>query len=318
MPRPVVISTGSVNCYGSRIITAGIDISQYQRNPVLLYMHKRGFDGTTPIGRIDDLHIEGDRLIGTPVFDMEDEFAAAIANKWEKGFLRMASAGIDIVETSKDAALLMEGQTRETITRSKLVEVSIVDIGANDDSLQLYADGKLLTLAKGTPNEHLQLLSNPSEPQPDTKPINTKMNKEMLTLLGLAEDATEQQQLDALKLMKSKADRVAEMENNAINAIVDQAVKEHRIAEGQRSHFANMGAKIGAEDLKKTLNLMQPARRPSDAIDQAEPTPAEGVKTYAKLSEVPAGEVEALRRDNRAEYVKLFKAEYGFEPVINE
>ena len=53
------------------------------------------------------------------------------------------------IETSADDALVLP-QTRETVTRSKLVEVSIVDIGGNDEALQLYGEGgRLLKLAAG-------------------------------------------------------------------------------------------------------------------------------------------------------------------------
>ena len=36
-----VISDESVNSYGKVILTDGIDISQFERNPVMLYMHER-------------------------------------------------------------------------------------------------------------------------------------------------------------------------------------------------------------------------------------------------------------------------------------
>ena len=73
----------------------------------------------------------------------------------------MLSAGLDIMEWSEDPTLLVAGQTRPTVTKSKLIEVSVVDIGANDDALQvgLYHEGKLLTLAAGEESDHLPLLN---------------------------------------------------------------------------------------------------------------------------------------------------------------
>lgn len=148
MPKEVVISTSGLNSYGSRVMTAGLDTSQYCRNPVLLWMHRRGGDNM-PIGRMENLRVDGDRLIGTPKFDEKDEFAKKIATKWEDGYLNMCSAGIEILEYSTDPSMLVQGQTRATATASKLVEVSIVDIGANDEALKLYGGGKLLELAAG-------------------------------------------------------------------------------------------------------------------------------------------------------------------------
>ncbi len=37
-----ILSDESVNCYGLRFLTAGIDIKDFVKNPVMLYMHGRG------------------------------------------------------------------------------------------------------------------------------------------------------------------------------------------------------------------------------------------------------------------------------------
>ena len=98
MAKDFIINTSGLNSYGTRVLTPGIDLTQYKRNPVLLYMHTRGFDGkSTPIGRVENIRVEGDELRGTPVFDMKDPFAAEIARKWEEDFIRMCSAGLEPV-----------------------------------------------------------------------------------------------------------------------------------------------------------------------------------------------------------------------------
>ena len=44
-----------------------------------------------------------------------------------------------------------------------------------------------------------------------------------------------------------------------------------------------------------------------------------GGKSYAKLSEVPREELLALRKDQPAEYMRLYKAEYGVDcPPLSE
>ena len=96
MAKDVIISTGAVNCYGTRVLTEGIDLSQYGRNPVLLWMHRRAFDGDAmPIGGSRTCGSRDGKLIGTPVFDRNDDFAKQIESKWESGFLRMASAALE-------------------------------------------------------------------------------------------------------------------------------------------------------------------------------------------------------------------------------
>ena len=60
MAKDVIVSTEAVNSYGSRVLTEGIDLSQYEKNPVLLWMHRRSWEpGAMPIGRVENLRAEG-------------------------------------------------------------------------------------------------------------------------------------------------------------------------------------------------------------------------------------------------------------------
>ena len=283
MAKEVIISTSGLNCYGGRVLTSGIDLTQFQKNPLLLWMHRRSFDrDAMPIGRIDNLRTDGDRLIGTPVFDQNDEFAKKIESKWENGFLRMASAGIEIIETSDAPEHLLQGQTRRTITRCRLEEVSIVDMGGNDEALQLYdRSGKVLKLAAGEDNDALPLLApekkdDPSGTAPDGKDNNQtnkstqSMNKEILQLLGLSETATEQEAVGALRLLKEKADKVETLQLASITAVVDGAIAEKRITADKKEHFVNIGKAAGIDSLRTTLSLMQPVRKPTEVIRQTD------------------------------------------------
>nr|DAQ79336.1 MAG TPA: prohead serine protease [Caudoviricetes sp.] len=326
MAKDVIISTSGLNCYGGRVLTSGIDLTQFQKNPLLLWMHRRSFDrDAMPIGRIDNLRIDGDRLIGTPVFDQNDEFAKKIESKWENGFLRMASAGIEIIETSDAPEHLLQGQTRRTITRCRLEEVSIVDIGGNAEALQLYdTSGTVLKLSAGEDNDVLPLLvpdheNAPAGTAPDgdadtqTKKSTQSMNKEFLQLLGLPETATEQEAVGALRLLKDKADRADSLTLASITAVVDGAIAEKRITGDKKEHFVNIGKTAGLDALRTTLSLLHPAVKPTEVIHQADDPNPDAPKTYAKLSDVPVEEMEKLREDKPQEYARLYKAEYGYD-----
>ncbi len=326
MAKEVIISTSGLNCYGGRVLTSGIDLTQFQKNPLLLWMHRRSFDrDAMPIGRIDNLRTDGDRLIGTPVFDQNDEFAKKIESKWENGFLRMASAGIEIIETSDAPEHLLQGQTRRTITRCRLEEVSIVDMGGNDEALQLYdRSGKVLKLAAGEDNDALPLLApekkdDPSGTAPDgkadnqTNKLTQSMNKEILQLLGLSETATEQEAVGALRLLKEKADKVETLQLASITAVVDGAIAEKRITADKKEHFVNIGKAAGIDSLRTTLSLMQPVRKPTEVIRQTDAPRDDEPKTYAKLSDVPANQLEKLREERPQDYERLYKAEYGHD-----
>ena len=132
MAREAVISTSALNAYGTRILTEGLDIEQYKKNPIVLYMHRRGSREDIPIGIMENIRVDGDKIFGTPKIDKDTEEEKVIAAKWERGTLRMLSAGIDIIECSDDPQYLVQGQTRPTIIRDRLCEVSLVDLGAND------------------------------------------------------------------------------------------------------------------------------------------------------------------------------------------
>ncbi len=319
MAKEVVISTSNLNSYGSRVLTSGLDISQYERNPILLWMHRRCFNGETlPIGTVENLRVDGDKLIGTPVFDMEDEFAAKIARKWERGVLRMVSAGVAIKEVSNAPEHLLHGQTRATIIRSTLDEVSIVDIGSNAEALQLYnTSGERMTFAAGEQCATLPLLEVDENSNKEQFNNNQKqsMNKEFLTLLGLSETSTEQEALGALRLLKEKADGADALMRSTITTLVDDAVSSKRITAEQKAHFVSLGESAGVESLRTTLGMMHPQAKPTDVLHQQTDSlnQEEVPTTFAKLSEVPAAQLEKMREENPQEYERLYKAEYGMQ-----
>jgi hypothetical protein len=318
--KDAIISTSKVNCYGFRVLTAGIDHSQYDRNPVLLYMHNRCFDGKTlPIGRMENLRTEGDSLIGTPVFDMADTFAAEVARKWEAGFLRMVSAGLEIAETSTDAALMADGQTRPTVTHCRLMEVSVVDIGANDDALQLTHHGQTVTLAAGQDNDVLPLLAAPQPNNPTTSKPKSMELKDFALLVGLQETATEQEVRDRVAQLqndgKTCADlskRLEKLEADAIAKSVDTAIKEHRIDLAKREHFVSLGKQIGAQALAETLAAMTPAVRATDIIKQQAAVNATlAAKTWDELDR--AGQLVTLKQQNPEVFAVKYKEKFGEE-----
>lgn len=135
--KKFVLSTETVNSYGFRVLTSGIDLERFRNNPTMLWMHKRPTGEKSemmfPLGYWTDIEVKNNVLYGTPVFDDSDAFAMGIYHKVENGTLRMASAGLLPVEWSETDKLA--GQTKPTLKRSVLEEVSIVDIGSNPDAL---------------------------------------------------------------------------------------------------------------------------------------------------------------------------------------
>ena len=136
-----VVSDDSLNKYGTRVLTSGIDTTEFERNPVMFWNHKRDEEFTTanrmPIGRWENVRKEGERLLADAVLDLSDTTGSKVAQKLTDKFLNACSIGIEIVEYSDDIDTILIGQTRPTITKSKLMEISIVDIPANNNALKL-------------------------------------------------------------------------------------------------------------------------------------------------------------------------------------
>lgn len=314
MSREAIITSSRLNCYGTRVLTDGVDCEQYLKNPILLYMHRRGSRADMPIGIIENIRIDGDFIYGTPKIDSDTDEEKIIAQKWERGTLRMLSAGIEIIELSDDPQYLVHGQTRPTVIRSKLVEVSVVDIGANDDALQsvkLYSDNKLLTLAKGEESTLLPLLKT-SDPQADDaaddeRTQTTKqfsMNK-ILQLLGLATNATEDDAVAAIQKLQSE---IGTLSLARITDAVDAAIGEKRITADKKEHFIALGRSVGVDSLRETLSMFAPAAKPTDLIHES------GKKMALAWDKCTPEQIADLRANDRAEYVRLYKEHYGFEP----
>lgn len=310
MGKRVRISNDSLNSYGSRVLTSGMDVSQYNRNPVLLYMHERG----NVVGYVKDLKVENNEVTGELMFDCASELSQRCKKQFEFGSLRMVSAGLDILETSEDASMLVQGQTRPTITKSKLFEVSVADVGANDDAIVLHKDGKQITLGRDGDCD-LPLLNNNNK-QKKTEEMD---NKTIALQLGLPETATEAEisakltELNAVKeqnasLMKEKDKLTLE----SITNLVTHAIADKRLEEKDKDQFVELGKKIGTEELEKTLKAMHPAVKLSSVIGHQGSTPTDE-KKLTKLSDVPAEQIATLRSENPEEYKRLYKAEYGIE-----
>ena len=311
--KRVRITNDKLNSYGTRVLTSGMNIEQYSRNPVLLYQHERG----QVIGYVKDLKVENDEVTGELMFDCASELSQRCKKQYEFGSLRMVSVGIDIIEYSEDPKLLVQGQTSPTITKSKLFEVSLVDIGANDDAIVLQKDGKRITLGKDGECP-LPVLNN------NIIQNSQLMEQKKLALqLGLPETADEAAiaaAIDELKTAKAenttlKAD-AEKFTAERITSIVETAIAEKRITEEKKQQFVELGKKVGAEELQNIFAAMSPQVKLSQVIGHQGGAPTGSPATYNKLSDVPSDKLLDLRKQQPEEYKRLYKAEYGIECEI--
>ena len=274
MGNRVRLTNDTLNSYGYRVLTEGVDITQYERNPILLYMHNRG----KAIGLIKDIKKENGEITGELAFDEATELSTQCKKQWDFGSLRMVSIGFEIVETSEAAELIVPGQRYATVTKARLIEVSLVDIGANNDAIRLHKDGQLITLSEG---------GDCPLPRLNHKPTNNQPQMDIKTLaltLGLPETADEVAVNAKLAELKTANDDVENIrrENellklSQVTAAVDAAIAAKKIPAEKKQHFLDLGKSVGIETLNATLDAISPAPKLSGTL-QAAPADADHPK----------------------------------------
>ena len=209
--------------------------------------------------------------------------------------------------------------------RSKLVEVSIADIGSNDDALQLYEpSGKILRLASGADSEIVPLLKNAhspaAEPAPEENNGNNQtlfsMNKILLTL-GLPATATEDDAVNAITKLQGDVARIETLELSRIEAAVDAAIEARKTTADKRDHLITLGKKAGFDVLQSTIAMLTPVQKPTQLIN-----PAGGAASSASVelaySEMSDEQLRKLEKENPEKFMQLFKAEFGYVPKIDK
>ena len=325
--KTFVLSDESLNSYGFRVLTSGIDITQFEKNPVMLWSHTRSYRDSEntilPIGHWENLRVEDGKLLGDPVFDMDDTFAAKIANKVAKGFIRACSIGIEVLERSDMPEDVVQGQTRSTVKRCILREVSATDIPANANCVALYdSSGKTIELTAESVDCVIGLINN-----------NVKKGEAMKLIalkLGLGESATEAEILAKIQELQESQTKLsaketeiaalkataAEAEKKTIEKMVNEAVAAKKLTADQKAHFVSIGEKMGVEALGTTLSSMNGSVKPMDVLSGGSSRSLAGSVGGMKWADLSDAERKSLRNDDREAYEKLFEAEYGFKPEI--
>ena len=310
-----------VNEYGYRVMNDGLDTTQFMRNPIVLFIHERGFakangpEGHEVIGRVVALEKKDGQLIAEIEFDVEDDFSKKIAGKVERGYIRMASIYADVIETSIDAKDILPGQIFETVMTSKLVEVSIVDIGGNDNALKLSREGKRIKLKR--------LKSKPE--------INSDMDMKSIALaLGMGAETKPETVLgkvNELKLAKEAAEKkVQELEGEISatakaegEALIEKAVKLNLIHEdlkdSQLKAFeadpAGQKAVLSKMITDKEADSAQEGKETAvrEVVLNGKGTPGKKTVelTFDHLQKNDPSELRRLRDEEPKEYARLAK-----------
>lgn len=122
-----VLSDGSLDRHGTRINPKGWVLSNFNRNPIALFGHSGGF----PIGRWENVRIEGGKLLGRLIIAAEgtSERIDELRRLIEQGILRAVSVGFSVLEWGTP------GKSEYDIEKQELHECSLVSVGSNTNAL---------------------------------------------------------------------------------------------------------------------------------------------------------------------------------------
>lgn len=210
------LTDNSVNVYGYRLLTEGLDLAQYKKNPIGFLMHDR--EGGV-IVKWEDLRIEADKLFGKPVINLSHPKGEDIAAQVENGFINAASMGkIVVVEASDDKDLMLPGQTGPTVTKWFPREISFVDIPGNHNALANLYDI----------NDNELNLADFVKPKP-TEMSKILLTAVMLTALNLSDKSSEDDANKAFQDLLDNAGKVPGLEKDLADKQIALDEKENAL-----------------------------------------------------------------------------------------
>lgn len=306
-----LVSDQSENYYGFIVLTAGIKLDRFKKNPVMLYNH----DMDKLIGRWEDLTVNNNIIEAAPHFNSKNAFGAEKEQEWDEGFLNGTSLGLKAIKWGNGSEYGFPDGTL-VLLESELKEITVTPIGANANTVQLYAkDGKPLT--EEQINE-IKLSVAPTTSHQNKHKMDFKTL--LITTLGLKADASDAEISAALTNLKNEnvnlSARIKQSDDDAkaqkeaaIKAEVQLAIDSKRIKEEQRATFEKL-LTADFENGKAALLAITPAVNLSTLVAEGKANggadPADKSKwdlmTYMEKDFVG---LQAMKKTNQAAYIKL-------------
>lgn len=326
-PKTFILHDDSVNTYRFRMLTSGANLEEFQRNPVM-FLHHQDYD--LPIGRWENIRVQGNQILADAIFDEEDEQALKVKGKVDRNFIRMASIGAWAPEQiSDDPALKLPGQEGPTVTKWTVREASIVAIGANHNAMRMYdrTTGEQIDLSDGDAVLRMMDLIT-------IKTDNMENLKAILKLQDNASDADVEAAVQALqqeneslqqandtltnenKQLKDAANDAEEQRKQAQKTeamqLVDAAVRDGRLhANGKDAFLALFDADF--EKAKATLDSIPKVQSITSQMGQGQVELKDyAAKSWAELDR--AGVLPMLKDKAPDLYAEKFREAFGHDP----
>lgn len=302
-----VLTDESVNGYGYRVLTSGIGLEQFEKNPVMLYSHEYGL---LPIGTWEHVREKEGKLLADAKFDEGDPFAQEVARKVAEGILKCCSIGFSVLGIDDSDGLKLPGQVGPTVTKAELLECSICAIGANRNAMRLTEEvagaavkvgGRMtLTMAQGK-----NQVINTQNSSTMTEQEQTQMNQLQQQVQQLTEsNQTLTQERDAA-LAEVKQVRDAEIET-----LLTAAVSDGRISEGEKPTWKEM-LSVTPESAKSALSKLNPRTSLSQMLGSQNGKGEFAGKSWSELDR--AGKLSAFKAADAEGFKSLYRETFGVE-----
>jgi len=332
------MSDESINCYGFRVLTNGIDTeTAFAKNPVSFWNHRtddRYKDSHDfPVAKWLNWKKQDGKLIGDLQVDDSNDFGKELVSKIENGYINAVSIYFDPIEVSDAPEHLLAGQTRSTITRCVLLECSLVGLPGNFNAVKLkQKEGGFVSLNATSTATDIDVVI----PRIKTSNSNShSMTKEQKELIGLDANATDEQVTNALNALKLKADKVevkpadivptvlaggdkTELETlrkERVTTLINQAINDKKFTEADRGTYTEL-ANSNFDSTKKAIENMQATVKISQLLNSgAHSTTATTTATkiedceFYKLSKGNPTALGKLQQEDEAKFNQI-KDEY--------
>lgn len=325
--KEFLLTDSSLNTYSYRLLTGGYLMDEFKKNPIGYYMH--GTDEypreAGVLVRWYDLRMDGDKVFGKPMINLNHPRGERTVQEIENGFLNAASCGkIVALEISDKPTDYLPTQEGPTVSKWFNRECSLVDMPGNYNALTDLVDENNfpLDLADFKPQfknkmekiflspAHIALLPN-LKANPTQDDINTAFND----LVAKANKADQLQNLvtsltterDALKTEVSNLK--TQGADGKVKSMLDEARdKDKKITQELHDLFA-VQYKGKPDDLKKVLDVMKPVGTVINLKDgKADMKQFEG-KSWDQLDE--AGLLPNLKAADEVAFYDLYEKQFN-------
>lgn len=250
----------SVNVYGYRCLTSGLQLEEVKKNPIGYFMHNRD-NGV--VVKWEDFRIDGSKVYAKPVINLSHPDGQRIADQIENGFLNGASAGkIVCLEASDDANLKIAGQTKPTVTKWFPREISLVDIPGNYNALANLFD------VNNNPLNLADFSKNPSTKN-ETK---FSVDANVLSALKLSSNATQNDFNNAIQGLLNNAIELENLKKRTVSTevedLLNKGISDNKLTKDLANKLRSTYATNPA-GLRSLIDAMPCLTIPSDLIGKS-------------------------------------------------